>query len=571
MSAEYRGPLPDPDANNRRSSSELWGQWEPNDEEDTQPYQAISPSLQEQSKDDTSQPPQAFEQFSHREHVTGVLPAYPADAPLFQPAHIPYPPQQSQEQQGYTSAQQPFPGQAYLPPQPAQQQWYPPYHSQPAYPPYTGYPAYSGYNGYQQPYAYPWQPPRPKRDGFHLAVCIITLVGSILALLGGLACIVLLFLVFLNTSRVGIVIQKSQLFSGIMTFLAFIIAGLGGGGFGIYHSIRGIIKKPSTQFALPWFWVFLIPYLFILGIGYVLRANRQEVAHPSLTAFLILLAAIFPALTVAAIGNRQLRFPRWPTTWRRFTTALISGATLSISLALLFELGFLVLLVRGQATNFQQCIGDPTLPGCGNFTAFNLIFLVVAIIGPVVEETVKPLAVAFFIGRIRSAAEAFVLGMGAGLGFAMVETVGYISSGYHTWLEVAIERTGAGLLHGFGAAMVALGWYYLTHGSTHRFRKAFACWAYAVFQHFIWNGTAVLSLIPGPIGDTLNNWNLNLGVISIPFVEVLNILESILILIFFIYMLKRVRRQEPPSPSAEERQLQQPANRTWQAQGLGTR
>jgi len=566
VSAEYRGPLPDPNANNRRSSSELWGQWGPNDEDDTQPYQAISPSTQEK---DTSQPPQAFEEFSHREHVTGGLPAYPADAPLFRPTYMPYPPPQGQGQQGYIPAQQPFPGQAYSPPQPVQQQWHPPY--QAAYPPYAGSPAYPGYNGYYQPYPYAWQPPRPKRDGFHLAVCIITLVGSILAVLGGLACIVLLFLVFLNTSRVGVVIQRSQLFSGIMTFLAFIIAGVGGGGFGIYHSIRGIMRKPSAQFALPWFWVFLIPYLFILGIGYVLRANGQEVAHTSLTAFLIVLAAIFPALTIAAIGNRQLRFPQWPTTWRRFATALINGATFSIGLALLLELGFLVLLVRGQATNFQQCIGDPTLPGCGSYATFNLIFLVVAIIGPVVEETVKPLAVAFFIRRMHSAAEAFVLGMGAGLGFAMVETVGYIGSGYHSWLEVAIERSGAGLLHGFGAAMVALGWYYLTRAETHRFRKAFACWTYAVFQHFIWNGTAVLALIPGPVGDTLNNWNLKLGAITIPFVEVLNILESILILIFFIYMLKRVRRQKPPSPSAEEGKPEQAANRTWQPQGVGMR
>src|SRR5256885_5265903 len=49
---------------------------------------------------------------------------------------------------------------------------------QAAYPPYAGSPAYPGYNGYYQPYPYAWQPPRPKRVGFHLAVCIITLVGS---------------------------------------------------------------------------------------------------------------------------------------------------------------------------------------------------------------------------------------------------------------------------------------------------------------------------------------------------------------------------------------------------------
>jgi hypothetical protein len=141
--------------------------------------------------------------------------------------------------------------------------------------------------------------------------------------------------------------------------------------------------------------------------------------------------------------------------------------------------------------------------------------------------------------------------MAAGTGFAMVETVGYIGAGYHDWLTVALERTGAGLLHGFGSAMVALGWYYLVHAKERRLLKAFACWAYAVFQHFVWNATAVLSLLPGPAGSTLNSWNLNLGFVVLPFVEILNIIEAILILIFFIYMTGRLRRgASPPSSQA---------------------
>src|SRR5947209_15682962 len=138
MSAEYREPFSDRDATNRHPTSELWGQWGADDEDDTQPYRAVSPSSEQGQRQDNQQP---HEQFVHREHVTGALPAYPADAPLFRPAYMPYPSQQGQ--QGYAPVQQPFPGQSYAlpqqsfpgqgyPPQPAQQPWYPPYNAQSA-------------------------------------------------------------------------------------------------------------------------------------------------------------------------------------------------------------------------------------------------------------------------------------------------------------------------------------------------------------------------------------------------------------------------------------------------------
>jgi len=569
--------------------SELWGQWEPGDE-DTLPLPAVSvPSSTTSSPagEPQEEPPQqqvVNPQTSYSEHVTGALPAYSSDAPLFRPAYMPYPPSQGQV---YPPAPQipghPFPQQ--------QRAGYPPAHQgyatypMPGYPPQgvpsyqgnpvwgTGDPGYQGYapaapgyvpygvypvhNGYPPYYA--WQPLEPKRDGFHLAVSIISLVASILFFLGGLASVFLLALALIgaSVSLSSRMLQPDQYFSAVLTFIAFGIAGLFGGGFSTYHSIRALLRKPSANFALPWFWVFLVLYLLVIGAGYALYAGRQEVASPLLTISLIILAAIFPAFALLALGVRRLRFPEWPTSWRRFTLALTSGATLGIALATILELGFLFLLVRGPAAaNFQRCINNPDQPGCGSFTTFNLIFLIVAVVGPIVEETVKPLAVAFYIGRVRSASEAFVLGMAAGIGFAMVETVGYIGAGYHDWLTVALERTGAGLLHGFGAAMVALGWYYLVHAKEQRLLKAFGCWAYAVFQHFVWNATAVLSLLPGPAGSTLNSWNLNLGFVVLPFVEILNIIEAILIFVFFIYMTGRLRRRVPPPPASQERQPQ---------------
>lgn len=576
MSSEYRGPTPnpnDPNALNRRSASESWGeQWANGtiDEEDTQPRPIVrvpaspsSPSQvyhQQQPIQQPIQQPQQkpseqddWRQFSHREHVTGALPVYPSEAPLFRPAYQPqqgYPPYQ--QRQG-VPPQQGYPGHPGF-------QGYPPNYA-PGYPPPYPYGAYPGYNGYAAYPPYGWQPAPPPRDGYRLTMVIISLVGSSLALIGGFIAVALMALIVISKSINPNVsnLSDSQYFSSVLTFTAFALAGLVGGTFSLYHSIRALLKKPSASFALPWFWVFLALYLLVLGIGYDLQINGQAVTTPALTIFLIVLASLFPALTLLSLGVRRLRFPHWPTSWRRFTLALTSGATLGIGLALLLELGLLFLLTRGQSTTSLLCIDNPAAPGCGSFTTFNLIFIIVALVGPLVEETVKPLGVALFIGKARGAAEAFTLGLAAGIGFAVVETMGYIGSGYQDWLSVALQRTAAGLLHGFGTAMVALGWYYLVHNNgPQRFWKALGCYAYAVLQHMIWNGTAVIALLPGPVGTTINNWNLNLGFTSIAFIEVLNIIEAILILVFFIYMTGRLRRQNPSAPSSTMENKGQP-------------
>jgi RsiW-degrading membrane proteinase PrsW (M82 family) len=564
VSFQQSGPTPDPDAAAPRPASEQWGSWGGN-EEKTQPRPPVSG------------PPAALQpgaptlpidpQFALHEHVSGQLPVHPAEAPLFRPAYNPYP-QQPPPQPGY-----PSPRQAALPPpqSPGAAPGQPHYPSPGQTAPYAGYgylppPAYPGaptYNGYQYPYAYPpygyppygWQP-RPKRDRYQFAVSIVSTVGAGLALLGGLvsALFLLVTLVIPNTA-----VSVSDLFSSVMLFLALAIAGLIGGGFCLYHSIRALNRKPSALLRLPWFWIPLILYLFVLGIGYALQVNGLAVTSWSLTIFMITLAAIFPALTLAALGVRRLRFPSWPTTWRRFTLALVSGATLSILLALVLELGLSLLTLRSSANLFNNCIDNPNGSGCDQILQFNILFLIIAVIGPIVEETVKPLGVALYSGRLRSAAEAFTLGMAAGIGFALVETVSYIGEGYTDWLSVALARTGASLLHGFGAGMVALGWYYFAH------RKqggnvliAILCWLYAVFQHLVWNGTTVLGFLPAPVGPALDNWNINLGFMSLPGLELLNIIEAILILVFFIFMTGRLRKQTPaaerkPEPSNDRK------------------
>ncbi len=381
---------------------------------------------------------------------------------------------------------------------------------------------------------------------------IVTVVGVSIALLAGLGLLLITLIIAFspNSSTTG----PDKYFDLILQLAAFTGAGIIGGAFGLYHSIRSFMRRPSADLRLPWFWIFLILYGIVIAIGFSLQSSGNAVTNFTLSAFLIALAAIFPALALLALGVRRLHFPAWPTTWRRFAIALTSGATSGIGLALALELLFGYLLVRGLQANALNCINDPSGPGCGTISSFNITFLFVAIIGPVVEETVKPLAVIIFIGRVRSASEAFVLGMACGIGFALIETVGYIGLGYQDWLTIALIRTGAALLHGFGAGMVALGWYYLFHAKRYRFLKFLGCYAYAVFQHFVWNATALLVLLPDPVGSTINGWNLNLGFIVLPFTEILNIVEVILILLFFIYITGRIRKRATTQPEPRNQQ-----------------
>ena len=556
------------DGTQQKPTSELWGPWVVPDSEDTTKSRAV-PGMQFKKPFEPPAPPPFSNEVSSdidpqatfREHVTSTAPSLPVvslapDSAQFQQSSQ-VPQAQPLNPVSYAGYPPPVtgnpPSQAFPPPVignaqpgtsypnfPVPSPSYQGYTSgPPAYSPYSPYPAQPG--AYPYPYPFPYPPPEPKRDGYLLGVGIAALIGSILVLLGGLTSLFLLL--FVQTVRVSN-LTTGQSFSTTVIFAAFALIGLIGGGYGLYHSIRSVfLRRPSSGFAIPTFWLFVALYIAAMVGGYVLHANGQDVTNLTLLAILILLAGLFPALAVMALGERRLHFPKsaaWPTSWRRFTLAIVSGATMGILIAGALELALLAVLVRSQGINPLLCLNDPTNPGCQSSNTVGLLFITVAIIGPLVEETVKPLAVIILIGRMRSAAETFVLGLACGIGFDLIETSGYISSSAGDWLNIALGRTGSGLLHGMGAAMVALGWYYLTHPGKNRVPKALGCWLYAVVQHAIWNSTAFLTLLPGSSGEFFSQ-QLTIGSFTIAYFELVNTGEAVLILLFFLYVTYRIR------------------------------
>ena len=140
-----------------------------------------------------------------------------------------------------------------------------------------------------------------------------------------------------------------------------------------------------------------------------------------------------------------------------------------------------------------------------------------------------------------------MLGFACGIGFDLIETSGYISlSNSHPWIYTALERSTAGLLHGFGAGMVALGWYYLTHRNSinRHVQVGIGCIAYAIIQHTIWNSAFLFAFLPAPIGPFIENGTIPIGTYTMQGIVVVYIIESLLIFAFFLFVTGKLRSQQ---------------------------
>jgi RsiW-degrading membrane proteinase PrsW (M82 family) len=436
---------------------------------------------------------------------------------------------------GYPAYPQPYPVYAPPPGTPAYPQAVPP--GYPAYQqPLPGYPAAPNpYPGYAPYGYYPYLVLRPPRDTYRFTVGIVATVLVSLTLLVGL----LLLLSFAGLSIVG---ATDDLAIASLLGLGTVLA-LGGGGVGLYFSIRAIMGKGSAPVRLPPYWVPLALTAAILGVGIIQHDAGLPQAPALLEVPLLLLAGIMPAVATFTFTAQRLGFP---TTWRRVWLSYLSGTFLATLLALILE---------GIASNllasFLQTDTGSLVTNANDTNQLIAEVLLAAVVAPIVEEGFKPVGPLVIIGRLRSPAEAFLVGMAAGIGFAILETTGYIGSyGGADWVIVAVERIGASLIHGVGAGMATMGWYYLFRGRgvPGRFAKGFGGLAYAVAQHAIFNASSYLQALPGSFGDFLNT---PISLLGLP--ERLDIVIPFAIYVAIIFVLVRVTRDLRPTavPPAE--------------------
>lgn len=466
-------------------------------------------------------------------------PAYPQSAayPAYPSA---YPPAPSAYGAGYPAAGQPaaYPGA------------YPGAYPQAAYP--YGYGGY-GWPGYP-PYA--MAQPAPRRapgETYALVVAWIVTVASGIAIAGGLLVTAI--------ASLSAVTGSGDDLSFLGGIIGFSLAPIVGGGFGLWYGILGIRRKPSPRFNLPAAWIILGLTVLAIGGGVALWQFNYVAARAPGTAFGVLplatLTGALPALAILAFTTQRLQNP---STRRHVWMSLFYGMTLAPVLAVILELiasFIIVALFHLSAQDAQNVLGSPNT---SNPSPQLLIaeLLVLSVVAPLAEEGVKPLAALLAIRRLRTPGEAFLVGLAAGVGFDMLETIGYIGQAQADWVSVSIDRIGAGLLHGVGAGMGALAWYYFVNGKgvPLRWLRGIGCALYAVVQHGVFNalGFATL-LLPSGAKDWLNQ-PLYLGNLPIQNVDVIYLVAYALILGVLVFMTHRLLRAQgmpartPPAPPA---------------------
>lgn len=432
-----------------------------------------------------------------------------------------------------------------------------PYPTYPAYPAPYAYPAvyggyapygYYGYYGayYPAPYA---QPRRAPGETYALVVSwIVTALSGISILLGLAAGAIALI-----TLAIGV----DEGLAGWGAALEFVFAPLAGGGLGLWFGIRGILRRPSPKFQLPPAWAALglmvVALVGSVGIwSFDLNLGRSAGAPIAVTP-LAFMAGALPALAILAFATQRLGDP---STRRHVWMSLIYGATLAPLIAVILETILTIAIIAALGLTSSEANSLLSNGGAGG-TSLTFAFaelLVLSVVAPLVEEGLKPLGALLIMRRLRTPAEAFLVGLAGGIGFDIFETIGYITQGQSDWITVALERVGAGLLHGVGAGMGALGWYYLVNGKgvSLRWLRAIGCFAYALLQHGTFNAFSLIGPPLLPLPQTTMQWLFGeafyIGPLPLAHIDLLYIFIYGFILTVLVVMTLRLRHAKGMAP-----------------------
>lgn len=376
----------------------------------------------------------------------------------------------------------------------------------------------------------------------------LTMVGGALMFLVG----VVSSLGYLLFATVG---SNSEDRAAQMALLTPLWVGLMGGAWLVYHARNALAHRESHPLTLrpPSVWWAVLGVSVWLGLG-ALASATASMAFP----VLFLVAAAAPVIVVIATAVQRLAAP---ISWRRASTAFLSGALVATPLAYLLEiiamlaiavaigLAFLPAMVLDKAA---VSVMDAFLkhPAVG----FALTFLAAVVVAPFVEEALKPVGL-FILGRQRITGErqAFLVGALAGAGFAIVENMLYESGaarvGGAAWLVVVALRGLVAALHPLATGLVAVGWYRSRPGQR---RPLWEGYLAAVGLHALWNFTVVSLTTLALVGAYLPRWrDTYLGLVTLLLVASVVALGLLLRLILR-HLTQRLATQAPVAANVDQ-------------------
>lgn len=343
------------------------------------------------------------------------------------------------------------------------------------------------------------------------------------------ACSLLLGALFLLALMLPGALEDPSLSTVVFSLIAL------GGGLGLllaWAGWRGLAGLPSRVLRLPPFWLLVGLFVASVALGELLRRSGVDPLAPLSS----IVAALLPSLALVALVVLPLQRAGVLLTRRDLALQFSYGGLVATLLAALAQLvaafgmivgtGLLLSWLPGGPEAIQELnaiLQSPDLLANPQLLLSRLLtpplvlagLLFAAVLVPVLEEVFKSLGVALVVaarGDV-SPAQAFAMGVMAGVGFSFVEAV-MTSAAIPAdgWAITMVMRGGTALIHGLASGLMGMAWQAMM--VQHRPGAFLGYAAAAIGLHGAWNASAILGALaatdlassgsPGLVGSEIS-------------------------------------------------------------------
>jgi MFS family permease len=280
---------------------------------------------------------------------------------------------------------------------------------------------------------------------------------------------------------------------------AFSVVGLFAG----VVSILALLDRLPRKLRLPNEWLAFAAFLVCIGVGTgIMLTGRLYESTPflALTAMASLFGFIARLVTrwspERSVGTRGFIMPA---IWGMIGAPLTAVAAQLVTVVMLVAGGVagLYLADASLLDNIESWITEVAeTADLSVIETPTVTFAALALLGiaaPLTEELTKFLGVyILFRNRIATKYGLFLAGAAAGLGFAVVETLGYALMSGEAWPQIMSLRAPVALIHVAATSIVALGWYRQRQVGGNSLALFFLL---AVLLHAAWNSLFVSMMI----------------------------------------------------------------------------
>ncbi len=335
---------------------------------------------------------------------------------------------------------------------------------------------------------------------------ILALVGGVIGL--AMSCLALTLIPFafiqpLTTSR-----ALNTTATAVVSFISISGVGLLGAPLA-WYALQRLRHQAIAMWRTDWFWVVVSGIIIALMLiaGQIILFFKLFAGMVGVLQYVATVLAALILLSLTAGNWDQL-------SQLRVWSHLASGAWLSVPIAFVIEiiliaLGAVVVSVilsifaPAESTQLQrlfqlyQRTRNPALFNAWLLKPWviGLGFVTLSLLLPAIEELCKPLGVILMLKRKPTPMAAFIGGVLGGLGFAMVETLGNLTSIGDVWLVTITARFGTMVMHALTTGIVGWG---LGQWAAHRsWWNLIRSYAGAIIVHGIWNGAVITMVFIG--------------------------------------------------------------------------